>query len=289
MPQRRRLRPAALVAFALVFGHCGASLAETVDVAKLHAGTHIHGLAVDRSDPTRLLIATHHGLFSAGPDGKAERISKVQDFMGFQGDPADPDKLYASGHPPEGGNLGFIQSVDRGKTWTMVSPGLNGPVDFHQMTVSGADPNRIYGAYRMLQVSSDAGRTWKTAGPLPERLIDLAASHKNPDTLYAAAESGLSVSTDAGFTWTRLLDGNPVTMIETTRDGAYAFVIGRGLLHFEEGGFEPATINADWGETYLLHFAVDPADGNRLYATTAAGAVLASKDRGKTWTAFGDH
>ncbi|TIT16878.1 MAG: hypothetical protein E5W85_00930 [Mesorhizobium sp.] len=44
-------------------------------------------------------MATHHGLFRTGPDGQAELISPVQDFMGFTPDPSDPRSLYASGHP----------------------------------------------------------------------------------------------------------------------------------------------------------------------------------------------
>lgn len=277
-----------LVAFALAIGNQGPARAETIDVSTLHAHTHIHGLAVDRIDPSQLLIATHHGLFRAGPDGTAERISVVQDFMGFNADPADPNKLYASGHPPEGGNLGFIESDDHGKTWTMISPGMNGPVDFHQMTVSGADPNRIYGAFRVLQVSRDAGRTWTMAGPLPERLIDLSASSKDADTLYAATEAGLLESTDAGLTWKGLVKGTPVTMVETIKDGRiFAFVIGRGLVRLQEGARELTGVNADWGETFILHLAVDPSDPDRLYAATGAGAILASKDGGKTWAGFG--
>tara|TARA_R110002020_G_scaffold67188_9_gene176681 strand:- start:1547 stop:1669 length:123 start_codon:yes stop_codon:yes gene_type:complete len=37
--------------------------------------------------------------------------------------------------------------VDRSQTRQQVSPGVNGPVDFHQLTVSPADPARVYGAY----------------------------------------------------------------------------------------------------------------------------------------------
>jgi photosystem II stability/assembly factor-like uncharacterized protein len=132
--------------------------AEAVSVSQLKQHTHIHGLAVDRENSGKLLIATHHGLFRAGSDGKAELISPVQDFMGFTPDPSDPRSLYASGHPSAGGNLGFIASADNGVTWNQVSPGADGPVDFHQMTVSSADPQVLYGAYGALQVSRDAGR-----------------------------------------------------------------------------------------------------------------------------------
>lgn len=159
------------------------AVAETVAVSELKQQTHIHGLAVDRQNPDQLLIATHRGLFTSGPDGWAKRVSPVQDFMGFTPDPAKADKLYASGHPTGGGNLGFVASTDNGVTWTQVSPGVGGPVDFHQMTLSAADPNVIFGAYGTLQASRDGGKTWSVVGPLPDKLIDLAASAKNTDTL----------------------------------------------------------------------------------------------------------
>ena len=130
-----------MAGFAIAAASTGSAAgAEAVSVSQLKEHTHIHGLAVDRQDPEKLLIATHHGLFRSGPDGKAELISPVQDFMGFTPDPSDPKTLYASGHPAGGGNLGFIASTDNGVTWEQVAPGADGPVDFHQMTVSPADP-----------------------------------------------------------------------------------------------------------------------------------------------------
>ena len=262
--------------------------ADTMMVGELPRHTHIHGLAVDGKDPSKLLIATHHGLFRAGTDGKAERISVVQDLMGFSPHPSDPTTLYASGHPAQGGNLGFIASTDQGRTWKQVSPGVNGPVDFHQMAVSPADPNTIYGSYGGLQISRDAGKTWKLGGPTPEKLIDLTASAKSVDTLYAATESGLLRSTDAGKTWKPLLEGAPVTLVEVTPDGTlYAFVVNRGFVRSLEGSSEFETLTNDIGGGFLLHLAVDPANPDRLFAATGKGRVLASSDQGRTWGTFG--
>ncbi len=92
----------AAAALVLLAGVGFAPAAETVAVSELPRRTHIHGLAVDRQDPSKLLVATHHGLFRAGPDGKAERISEVQDLVGFNPHPSDPNTLYASGHPGAG-------------------------------------------------------------------------------------------------------------------------------------------------------------------------------------------
>ncbi len=288
VPMRLLFCAIAAAALAMAAAPFVPARAQSVAVSALPSQTHIHGLAVDRQDPNYLLIATHHGLFRAGPDGKAERISVVQDFMGFNPHPSDPDTLYASGHPAEGGNLGFIASTDRGKTWEQISPGMDGPVDFHQMTVSPADPQTIYGAYGALQVSHDAGKTWIVAGPLPDRLIDLAASAEHVGTLYAATEGGLVVSRDAGATWESVLDGAPVSMIEVAPGGTvYAFVLGRGLVSSAEDPLDFETVRSDWGDQYLLHLAVDPSNPARLFGAPQEGAILASIDGGKTWSSFG--
>lgn len=282
------LAGAAALALATIGYSVRSEATETLEVSKLPGHTHIHGLAVDRQDPSRLLIATHHGLFRAGPDGKAERISEVQDFMGFSPHPSDPRTLYASGHPRQGGNLGFIASTDQGRTWTQVSPGVNGPVDFHQMTVSPADPNTVYGAHGGLQISRNAGKTWKVVGPTPDKLIDLAASAKSADTLYAATEAGLLVSRDAGKTWKPILEGAPISLVEITPDGTlYAFVLGRGLVRSAEDPVNFTEPSGDFGGGYLLHLAVDPGNPNRLFASTGKGRVLTSTDQGRTWGSFG--
>jgi photosystem II stability/assembly factor-like uncharacterized protein len=281
----------AVAVLALAMAILGFSLrpdaAEIVAVSELARHTHIHGLAVDRQDPSKLLIATHHGLFRAGPDGKAERISEVQDFMGFRPHPTD-GTLYASGHPQQGGNLGFIASTDQGRTWTQLSPGAKGPVDFHQMTVSPADPATVYGAYGGLQVSRDGGRTWKPLGPTPDKLIALAASARSAYTLYAATEAGLLVSKDAGQTWTPIIRGTPVSLVEVSPDGTlYAFVIDRGLVRSSEDPLNFSVLGADIGGGFLLHLAVDPTDPNRLFAATGKGRLLVSTDQGRSWKTFG--
>jgi photosystem II stability/assembly factor-like uncharacterized protein len=263
--------------------------AQAEPVSGLKSHTHVHGLAVDRNDPAYVFIATHHGLYRAGPDGEAELISIVQDFMGFSPHPSDANTLYASGHPAGGGNLGFVASNDGGRTWTQVSPGANGPVDFHQMTVSLADPSTIYGAYGDLQMSRDGGNTWTIVAPAPERLIDLAASSKDAVVVYAATEGGLLLSLDAGKTWKPLIDTAPVTMVEVTADGTmYAFLFGQGLATAKEGVFNWSVVSGDWDQDYILHLTVDPADPDRMFAATGNGQIVASGDRGKTWAAFGE-
>jgi photosystem II stability/assembly factor-like uncharacterized protein len=292
----RYLVPAAVVvmaagAFLATRSHSEAST--TVQALTEH--THFHGIAVDPTDPSRLYLATHHGLYAVASDGSAERLSPVQDFMGFTPHPTDPSILYASGHPAGGGNLGFIASEDGGRSWSQLAEGVGGPVDFHQMDVSPADPGTIYGAYAgSLQVSRDGGRSWEVVGPAPEGLIDLAVSSKAPSTLYAATQGGLLKSEDGGGSWQdAYLLRRPASMVHVTRDGEiFAFVVGTGLIRTTEPTLSWQTVGTDFGEAYVVHLAVDPSDPDKLYAVTLnpqshAQAILASADGGKSWATLG--
>jgi len=265
------------------------SPAETVSLAELRERTHFHGLAVDPAAGERLLLATHHGFFAVSPDGRATRLSEDRnDYMGFTPHPSPMGGLFASGHPEGGGNLGFIVSHDGGKSWRQLSPGARGPVDFHQMDVSKADPRVVYGAYKGLQRSRDGGKTWEMVAPLPERLIDLAASAHEVERLYAATERGLLLSTDGGRSWALAHEhAAPATLVQTGHEGdVYAFLFGIGLVKTVEPALRWELLSDGFGERYLLHLAVDPRDGERLYAVTQENELLASRDGGRTWAPF---
>lgn len=261
-------------------------------IVALAKDTHFHGIAVDPADSSRVYLATHHGLYVMGTDGRAQRISEVRDYMGFTAHPTDATVLFASGHPAGGGNLGFIVSRDGGRTWTKLSDGIGGPVDFHQMDVSKVDPRVIYGVYQSLQRSADGGETWQLVGPAPADIIALAASSIDVNTIYAATQSGLKQSADGGRTWKALSD-RPTTMVHVTRDGTvYAFMIGTGLVRTSERNLALQVLGRDFGDEYLLHLAADPRDPKRLYAVThhsrtRTQGVIASRDGGERWTRVG--
>jgi photosystem II stability/assembly factor-like uncharacterized protein len=252
--------------------------------------THFHGIAVNSAGSAALVVATHHGVYAIERSGDVIAASPVQDFMGFSPDPANPLGYHASGHPAAGGNLGVIHSTDGGSTWKQVSQGGNGPVDFHQMDVSLADPKTIYGVYGSMQLSRDGGMTWTDAGTPPGGLIAISASSISADGVYAATKTGLFSSNDSGTTWTALqFAGEPVSMVKTGPAGVlYAFVVGRGVFAAREQ--EPdrwSLLAGDFGSKVLLHLAVDPRNADSLFATTVESEVLESADGGKTWQVFG--
>lgn len=285
---QRRLFVRALAAATgtLLLGAALAGPVRAAETVRLSEVSHLHGIAVDATDPSRLYLASHHGVWLTNPDGTATRVSDNRnDYMGFTPNPARPGSFFASGHPERGGNLGVLSSSDGARTWRQVSAGVNGPVDFHSMDVSAADPNILYGHYGSVQVSRDGGKTWEMAGKPPADIFDLAASGKDPNTVYAATRSGLMISRDAGRTWQAAsLVQRPATMVVTAANGTvYAFQVGVGLLRTTEPSLAWQTVGSGFGESVLLHFASDPTDPERLYAVTDKNVILASQDGGKTW------
>ncbi len=126
---------------------------------------HGHGLGVNPADGS-LFIATHTGLFRAGPNSrKAVRIvDRFQDTMGFS--IVGPNRFLGSGHPDAREQkppplLGLIESADAGKTWTPIS--LLGEADFHVLRSAGA---RVYGydaSNDRLLASADAAKHGKSS------------------------------------------------------------------------------------------------------------------------------
>ncbi|MGH6663081.1 MAG: WD40/YVTN/BNR-like repeat-containing protein [Rhodospirillales bacterium] len=285
-----------LAALAVIVGlvESRTAAAETT-IATLARDTHFHGLAVDPGDPSRLYLATHHGLYVAGATGIARQVSESKDdFMGFTPHPTDPAILFASGHPAGGGNLGFIASRNGGRSWSKLSAGVGGPVDFHQMDVSKADPQVLYGVYGDLQKSKDGGHTWARVGQAPDGLIGLAASSRDPETLYAATRQGLLKSADGGRAWkAAYVLVRPATMVHVTGGGeVYAFVVGTGLIRASEEHLRWQVVSNGFGNKYILHFAAASGGTRQLYAVTIDPqtrdqAILVSYDHGIIWSGLG--
>ncbi len=102
-------------------------------LTELLGSTHIHGLAVDRADPKRLLIATHHGLHALDVDaGTTAPVSEARDdFMGFTAHPGEAGILYASGRRRRQPRLHRVGGRRHGRRFL---PGQTAPSTFTRWT-----------------------------------------------------------------------------------------------------------------------------------------------------------
>ena len=252
--------------------------------------THAHGLAVDGKDPNRLYVATHHGLLVLINEKNLYRIGQSRDdYMGFSSHPADPRIFFSSGHPQRGGNIGFARSVDGAVTWQKVSDGVGGPVDFHAMAVSGANPNLIYGWYGgNLQKSTDQGKTWQVVGATNFVAVRLAADPQDENKIYAASPQGLFVSSNQGTSWQPIGEfaGDFVATVAvdpTNGQNLLAFSEKRKLSVSRNSGSSWESQQENFEGGTILHLAFDPQNPATVYALTEKNILFKSLDGGDTW------
>ncbi len=250
---------------------------------------HAHGLAVDVGNPDRLLIATHHGLLQLVNESSLSRVGNgTDDLMGFTVHPTDAMTFFSSGHPARGGNLGFQKSTDGGATWQKVSNGINGPVDFHAMTISRVNPDIVYGYFGNLQRSTDGGKTWEVAKGTVQP-ISLTTDPKRESVVYAATKNGMMVSEDMGDSWKNLspsLEGGAVSTIAFDLSGEYALAYSlklRGMGKSTDGGIAWQKISESFGGEAVLYIAFSASDP-RIYALTESNAIYRSTDKGDSWS-----
>ena len=262
-------------------------------VASLKA-SHVHGLAVDRGDSNRVYIATHNGLFAVQNDSDLQQMgSSRDDFMGFSPHPSDSNILFSSGHPKSGGNIGFQRSDNKGETWKKISNGSSsGPADFHAMLVHPANPNHIYGWYKLrVHRSLDGGQTWEVLRQQPPEVLSFAGDPRNENILYIGTIGDLLMSTDKGESWASMgvnmktgvvfdIDMDPVSgsLFIATRDNGI-----QRASKGPEGGIRMETVGSLPGGDVPEHLALDPKHPQIMYAFGKSHTLYKSTDGGGNW------
>jgi photosystem II stability/assembly factor-like uncharacterized protein len=249
---------------------------------------HVHGFAVDVSNDERLLIATHHGLMQF-ENNKLSKIGTVSDdLMGFTPHPSDPSVFFSSGHPTRGGNLGFQKSTDGGETWQKISDGLNGPVDFHSMTVSTVNPDLVYGHFGSLQHSKDGGKTWQIAkGQIQP--YSLSTDPKREGVVYSATANGVMLSEDNGDTWKSYstgLENGAVSVFAIDPGSKYALAFSQvlgGMGKTTDSGATWTKINESFGNQPVMFIAYSKTQTGMVYSLTQSNNIYKSTDEGSTW------
>ena len=226
---------------------------------------------------------------------------------------------------------GVWKTTDGGRTWRNVSDGFFGG-SIGAVAVSEWDPNVVYAGGGEVTVrgnvshgdgvwkSTDAGKTWKSAGLADGRQIVRIRIHpKNPELVYAAVLGhvfgpsemrGVYRSRDGGDHWERVLyAGDRVGAVDLTMDPVNPRVLYASMWNFrrtpyslESGGpgsgIWKSTDGGDhWteltrnpglpkGTVGINGVAVSPSNPENLYAIVEAteGGLFRSRDGGKTWT-----
>jgi hypothetical protein len=258
------------------------------------ANNHIHGLAVSPDNPQIIYIASHNGLLKRSETGQWFWVKEQYDYMGFIAHPTDANRFYASGHPPEGGNLGFQVSQNQGVDWQELSmPG----VDFHAMAIAPNNPDTIYGlatsGKQGFFVSNDEGQTWtqQPASGLEAMPFSLNVDPLNAERVLATTQAGLYESRDAGKTWSLLPSTAtaPIAGLALQADDDRTVMFGYRISPADTALYRSVDNGQSWErwsdglEGTVLYLAAAPTNAQILYAVNENNAVFQSRDGGKTW------
>ncbi|MDD7921266.1 F510_1955 family glycosylhydrolase [Actinomycetospora callitridis] len=246
---------------------------------------HVHGLGIDPLNGG-LYVATHGGLFRAGPTG-LEKVGTSaaanRDLMGFL--VVGPGVFLASGHPSPleatPNPLGLVRSTDGGLSWQTIA--LSGEVDFHALAQG---PGGIYGvdAEGSVRFSQDGGVRWE-AWPAPPAL-DVAADPHRPGHLVLAVVGGIAAVDGSAAS----APGTPAPVVELAPQMAYLSWAPDGELF---GLTTDARLLAspDGGASWLPRATVPggrpqslTAVGQERVLAATAGGVHESRDGGRTFT-----
>ncbi|MBI5043764.1 MAG: hypothetical protein HZC10_08085 [Nitrospirae bacterium] len=274
------------------------NLADAIGKEKLPL-THIHGIAINPDNPETIYVGTHIGLLLC--DSKECELvgDDRSDYMGFSIS-TDGKTFYTSGHQqPTGKNRGLRRSLDRGKTWEILS--LDGDVDFHALS---ANPSVIYGWYWKLYKSIDGGKSWafpdaKGMPPKDENkpspyspIISLAIDPADTNILWAGTNKGLYKSNDGGANWKKInaVSDAPVLAIYIYPDNKkemYLSLFKEGILKSTDGGNSWSKAGTGINENDVIgYIAASPKDRKIIYSATYKTTLYRSDDDGKSWVVW---
>jgi photosystem II stability/assembly factor-like uncharacterized protein len=291
------LLPAALVAFGIVVLAVGAIVLsmnpggqQTGSTERPYVGRDLHSLAVDPTDPEKVVVGGHDGGAVSTDGGKTWRQAsglEGADPMGWVIDPNDPSKMYVGGHP------GFYYSEDGGKSFSQDNSGLPG-TDVHGLGMDPQNPDTLYayivdeGTYR----SPDAGESWELVSSEAGVMGPILVDPRDSDTLYVSSmKGGFRKSTDGGEGWETVSPfpgGGMVMSISQSWEDPDIFYAanGRQVLKSTDGGESWWPVEEELPGVSAV--AVATSDSRVVYAGVLEGdtaTVYRSGDGGESWQA----
>jgi photosystem II stability/assembly factor-like uncharacterized protein len=251
-------------------------------------------LVIDRGTGTAFYALTSGGsIFKSTDSGSSwKALGNIVGVNAIALSPAASPAVYA------GTAHGVVRSADGGQSWGQT--GLS-DVAINVLAVDAHTPSTLYasGSAGTIYRSVDGGADWTSASvdSFPNQsgaaIAFIAIDPFTPSILYALSggpRGTLYKSTDGGHSWSIISAANVYASVLVTDPALpstlYANLDGAGLSKSTDGG-------TTWAATGLNDFpialAIDPANSNTLYASTASDtsqAILKSTDGGKTWSAI---
>jgi photosystem II stability/assembly factor-like uncharacterized protein len=198
----------------------------------------------------------------------------------------EPDTVYAT---IEAANKagGFFRSLDGGQTWERRNEQVSGAAQYYQeLFCDPKDPKRIYSMDTWMQVSEDAGKTWRRVGEKVKHVDNHALwiDPANTEHLVSGCDGGVYESRDRGATWDFKTNLPIIQYYRVAVDNARPFysVYGGTQDNFSMGGPSRTrnlhgSTGFDWYVTQGgdgFYSQVDPDDPDTVYSESQYGVLV---------------
>jgi photosystem II stability/assembly factor-like uncharacterized protein len=249
-------------------GSTAAGLPETSDY---------HSLLVDPTNPRKLVLGTHDGLYVSADGGRHWRFDSLsgEDAMNL----ARPggQTIWLAGHEV------LKRSGDGGATWSDARPAGLPSLDVHGFAVDPRDPRTLYAAVagQGLYRSRDGGRSFALASATVGGSVMALAVLPDGRILAGDMEQGLLESSNGGASWKQRLRAQLMGLAVNPRDPKRVLAAGAGIALSTDGG-------RSWRSVLDLAEGAGPvawsrSDPHVAFAVAFNRTLYRSGDGGRTW------
>ena len=269
---------AGIVGLAVVIGTLVFGGGSTSTIGGLPNTPDYHSLLVSPSDPMRIRLGTHQGIFRSSDGGKTWQADALagKDAMNL----ARPrgQTVWMAGH-----NV-FEKSEDGGRSWQSVEPASLPSLDIHGFAVDPRYPDHLYAAVagEGLYRSTDGGVTFSRLSDVGGAVMALAIT-RNGEILAGDMQRGLLASPDGGRTWRDVLTAQLMGIAINPAKPNLILATGPGILRSTDGG-------RTWTQVLELAdgagpVAWSPSRPNTAYVVGFDRTLYRTEDAGASWTA----
>jgi photosystem II stability/assembly factor-like uncharacterized protein len=228
------------------------------------------------------------GIFISSDSGANWKASDQGMGMLVRGiviDSQNPSTMYA-------GSLygGMFKSTDGAASWTNIGL-ITSPI--FKAAIDPTRTNIVFAATGLgVARSKDSGNKWTLLGQRSSYVNCMTSDPRSRNIIYICSQNNVFRSSDGGVIWDSISDGLPGGVIQGVAvDGStgdlYAIVYPSSIYKRPaDTGIWQLSDDISWSQKALYAIAADPSSG-AVWVALESGGVLASFDRGHTWSLNG--
>lgn len=235
-----------------------------------------HSLLVAPSDPDRILLGTHAGLYESTDGGRSWNQVALEGRDAMNLARSDGDAVWSAGH-----NV-FVKSSDGGGTWSDVRPDGLPSLDVHGFAVDPRD-GTLWAAIagEGLYRSTDAGASFKLVSDEVGGNVMALAVTPEGRLLAGDMQQGLLASENDGKDWRVAEPAAVMGLAINPDDPAVVVAAGPGILRSRDSG-------ASWEQVFPLAEGAGPvawsaSDPEVGYVVGFDRTFYRTQDRGGSW------